>query len=918
MAPTSVGPIIFLSQIHRNTNNLTVSATVNTVQYTLTIDTGASHSIIRSDMVSDNVVPLSGVRLRTATGENAAVVGTVNLRVCIGNSVFDHEFIVANIIDEIIIGMDFMASHGIVLDMKEMMMKLGNVDIPLNSGYSPETEIKQILVSNDEVLPPNAESIVWINKKEISGANRLCLIEPTNNIRDIMVGKTLVNFSYNNAIPIRVMNLSKNPKILKKGTEIAKCSGIEAVMNTDVKLPIHSNSRDSSDFDMSGILQQFSNRLSKSENRKAQALLKKYASLFQPDTSRNGKPSIVKHQINTGEARPIRQAPRSIPLAKRDEVKNLIDEMERNGVIEPSSSPWSSPVVLVKKKDGTTRFCVDYRKLNDVTKKDSYPLPRIDDTLDTLAGSKWFSTLDLKSGYWQVDIEKSDREKTAFSVGNGLWQFTVMPFGLCNAPATFERLMERVLSGLHWKACLVYLDDIIVVGRSFEEHLSNLEKVFQRISRARLTLNPKKCSFLQKEVKYLGHKVSEYGIETDDEKIAAVKTWPRPKDLSQLRSFLGLCTYYRRFVPGFSIIASPLHELSRKNQQFNWQQRQEEAFQKLKMLLCNAPVLSYPIPGKMFILDTDASNTGIGGVLSQNIDGQERVIAYYSRTLGHAERNYCVTRRELLAALECMKHFHKYLYGQKFRLRTDHAALRWLLQFKNPEGQLARWIERIQAYDVEIEHRKGGLHSNADALSRRPCCIECKHCSKAESKEGFVDVRLLSLNSSDEWSMEQIMRDQENDSDLKQIIEAMRADRRPTKQEMASQSPIAKVYWSQWQSLTLRDGCLHRVWESDDGKSHRHLIVVPKCRISKVLNEFHNGASGGHLGVNKTFAKIRQRFYWVGCRQSILDWVQSCKECMKAKGPSTRSRGRMMQYNSGSPFERIAMDVAGPFPTSAT
>jgi hypothetical protein len=354
-----------------------------------------------------------------------------------------------------------------------------------------------------------------------------------------------------------------------------------------------------------------------------------------------------------------------------------------------SDIPWSSPVVLVRKKNGDLRFCVDYRKLNDVTRKDCFPLPRIDDTLDMLAGVKWFSTLDLKSGYWQVDLHPDDKEKTAFSTGQGLWQFTVMPFGLCNAPATFERLMETVLRGLTGESCLVYLDDVIVVGHTFQEHLLNLRKVLQRFREARLKLNPEKCQLLQKEVRYLGHIVSPEGVTTDPEKLEAVREWPTPRNKHEVRSFLGLCTYYRRFIFGFADIAKPLTRLTEEKRSYQWTPDVEAAFQALKEALCAAPILAYPQPGGKFIVDTDASNVGVGGVLSQLQDGQERVISYYSKTLNKAERNYCVTRRELLAIVKCLQHLHKYLYGQEFYLRTDHSALTWLMSFKNLEGQTA-------------------------------------------------------------------------------------------------------------------------------------------------------------------------------------------------------------------------------------
>ena len=371
---------------------------------------------------------------------------------------------------------------------------------------------------------------------------------------------------------------------------------------------------------------------------------------------------------------------------------------------------------------------MDYRKLNRVTRKDAYPLPRTDDVLDRLAGSRWFATLDLKSGYWQVEVSPADREKTAFTAGSGLWQYVVMPFELCNAPATFERLMDNVLGDM---SSPIYLDDVIAHAETFKAEVEHLKQLFGRLHQANLKLNPNKCKLFQRRIKCLGHVVSEHGIEADPDKIEVVKAWPVPTNTKEVRSFLGLCTYYRRFVPSFARIAWPLHQLTEKGKNFLWTEECDKAFRCLQEALTSTPVLAYPTPDGPFTLDTDASDVGIGAVLSQEQNGEEHVIAYFSRTSEKPERSYRVTRRELLAVVKAIEHFHVYLYGPKFAVRTDHSALQWLLRFRNPDGQIAGWLEKLQQYDLTTQHRPGKSHQNADTLSRRPClptgCRPCQH-----------------------------------------------------------------------------------------------------------------------------------------------------------------------------------------------
>ena len=477
--------------------------------------------------------------------------------------------------------------------------------------------------------------------------------------------------------------------------------------------------------------------LTEEERHLLRGVLWRNADMWARNSQDLGSTDITTHTIDTGDHPPIKIPARRVPLHKQEAMTTEVEKMLDKGIIEPCDGPWSSPVVLAAKKDGSLRFCIDYRKLNEVTKKDAYPLPRIEDNLDALSGSKWFSTLDLLSGFWQVEMAPEDKSKTAFTVGRGgLYQFLRMPFGLCNAPATFQRLMEKVLAGLQWEYAVLYIDDIVVFGPSVGVALDRLQIVLDRLRQAGLRLKPSKCTLLKPEVDFLGHTVSAQGVGPDPKKIQAVVDWETPTDLTQLRSFIGLCTYYRRFVKGFSDICKPLYLLLEKGLAWRWGDEQQKAFDAMKKHLTEAPILAYPNPHDKFVLDTDASAFGIGAVLSQVQNGVERVIAYGSRTLNKAERNYCVTRRELLAIVYFVKEFHHYLVGAEFLLRTDHAALYWLFGMKDLEGQPARWVERLNTYNMVIQHRPGKKHLNADALSR--CHVRCYPRCKEVREESFT------------------------------------------------------------------------------------------------------------------------------------------------------------------------------------
>ena len=372
----------------------------------------------------------------------------------------------------------------------------------------------------------------------------------------------------------------------------------------------------------------------------------------------------------------------------------------------------------MKKKDGSYRFCVDYRKLNLVTEQDAHPLPRVDDLLDSLNGNCFFSTLDLRSGYWQVSLLPEDQQKTVFSTPSGLYKFLRMPYGLSTAPATFARAIGIILSGLTYDICLCYFDDVIIFSKSLDGHCHRLQSVLQRFREHGLRVKASKCSFGADKVVYLGHSVPRTGVYTDPAKIQAVHDMPPPTNLEHLRSFLGLAGYYRKFIPNFASIASPLTELTKKDVAFTWNDSHQAAFLQIKQCLCSAPILAYPQLDKPFILQTDASNVGLGAVLTQLDNfGRERVVSYASRTLTGREQNYATMEKEALAVVFGTRYVRVYLLGNKFELVTDNSALKWLHSLA-PKGRIARWIMDLQEFTFTVRHRPGHSNQNADALSR--------------------------------------------------------------------------------------------------------------------------------------------------------------------------------------------------------
>jgi hypothetical protein len=576
------------------------------------------------------------------------------------------------------------------------------LDININTRrktVGKESEKQEVRLIEDISIGARTEIITAIKIENWNG--KIGIFEPEQSTLPEGI-KAVATLTSANRVVIKIQNDQESPVRLQHGWKIGEVSTAEVVHQTK-----------------KGPKPAIPNELEQEKKNDLQKLLEEYADIFATSDSDRGKTDYIQHKIKTTGG-PIKQTFRRQPPERRRIEQTQVTEMLETKAIEESQSPWSSPVVLVKKKDNTYRFCIDFRRLNDVTIKDAQPLPRIDDTLESLYGARWFTTLDLQSGYWQVPLNEDDKEKTAFVTGDGnLYQFNVMPFGLCNAGATFSRLMESVLKGLTWRTCLAYLDDIIVFGKTWTEHLERLKEVFDRIRKAGLKLKARKCTLASKEVDFLGHHVSEDGIQPDKQKASAIQSIKPPNTVKELRSFLGIASYYRRFIRNFAKIADPLHELLKKGVKFNWTVKCQQAFVTLKTALISPPIMAYPDFDRVFEVYTDASNVGMGAVLMQRQGKDNRVIAYASKSLNKSERNYSATKKEALALVWALRHFRPYLY-KPFRVYTDHYALKWLRHMKGGAALLHRWCLELEEYQFEVIHKPGLQQGHADGLSRLP------------------------------------------------------------------------------------------------------------------------------------------------------------------------------------------------------
>ncbi|MEL6462700.1 MAG: RNase H-like domain-containing protein, partial [Cyanobacteria bacterium J06621_15] len=609
-------------------------------------------------------------------------------------------------------------------------------------------------------------------------------------------------------------------------------------------------------------------------------LLNKFDNIIALEGDKLGITDKIEHHISVPmNAKPIFIPQYRIPHSQIEEIENEVQKMLDEGIVEPSNTPWSFPLLCIPKKDGGFRIVVDFRQLNAITATDPYPMPSMQDLLNSIGRNKFFSTIDLLQGFLQVPLNKESKLKTGFTTSSGHYVYNRMPFGLKSSPVTFVRLISEVFKGLLGKIVYAYIDDLIVIGNSIEEHLHNLSLVLERLEEANLKIKISKCNFLKNTCTFLGHELSECGVRVTEDKVEAIQKFKQPKNLKNLRSFLGLSGFYRRYIKDYARIAAPLTDLLKKDVKFEWKNEQESAFRKLKSALTTAPVLAFPDFSKQFYLVTDASKRGIGSALMQKTDDNKfKVIAYHSRKLNKAEQNYNITEQECLAVIDSLKHFRFIIFGYKITVMSDHSAIKDIFKNPNHSGRRARWFLTTMDYDIEFSFIPGKQNVVADCLSRYETDNEQIHAVQEETN--------ISIDH------DMIKTHQDLDENLREVRNKV----------LAGNSEQDVLHSYHIKDLRIIDGILVNI--PDDSKILR--IVIPKSLVHKILTICHE--KYGHPGRDETLRQVKAKYIWKGMHKDVKEHIENCHKCAQCRGNIKKAPINLYPVPN-APFDKVTVDL---------
>jgi hypothetical protein len=950
-------PISSLGHDQEVTTELFSKITIGKSGMDALVDTGAVISIIHARHLPLLEQAKCQIRrdlgsIRGIAGGHLPLRGVVDIGFTFGDLAFRWSFVIIdNIPYDAVIGKDFMRRHGCVLNLD--LLQVLSAKYPGWVAQIVEKSASRRQVSSMLPIPRNQLPVHWTSvtidhrddvKKFLKpGEVALvrCRLSPhfwdsLGALQEVDVivrplftpsprSRFLVPYSLakvargQDVIQVEVRNCGTTHWFVRPRTAIAEVMPIDTLkdyrvitLQQDMGLVNYDVMDKPPDDFVSQFQETIPSTVEPDIRDKLMKILWNYKSVF---SGTLGKTTMVKCKIDTQDSPPIAQPPRQMNSKRRLQFAEALEQQIRDGIVEPSISPWASPVVLVPKKDGSIRVCVDYRRLNSATVKDVYPLPSIDNLLSSLDGAKVFTSFDLNSGFNQIVLDPEDRVKTAFTSPIGLYQYTRMPMGIVNGPSVFQRLMDTVLAGLKWIRCLVYIDDIIIFSGDYQQHLQDIAMVLARLEEAGLTVKNSKCRFYYEQLAFLGHVVSQDGISPDPSRVEAIQHLSAPTDVKSLLSFLGITGYYRRFIYRYAEIASPMYKLVRKNVEWSWDEECDKAFKTLKRALTTAPILRNPDFKHPFHVITDASGYGLSGVLAQripNANGEvfEYVIAYISRTLSEYEVKWHIRELECLAIIWSLRKFRPYIEGCEITVVTDHESLRWLSKLEDPTGRLGRWVMETQHLNMKIEHRPGRQHQNADIPSRDPL--------PADPQEFERPHNSLALIAQPDW--------------IAEFGQIQAAD--PFCMKMVATIGGQEVEWSDeeekkrfigWsKQFLVRSGLLYHVganvakWLKRYGNENpQSRLVVPATLRKSVMEKYHATTFSGHPGQSKTLLAVRARFFWPRMKSDVVAFVRGCAVCQQVKSSVHPPLGlHEGATNPGQPMDIVTMDLMGPYTTT--
>ncbi|CAF1383777.1 unnamed protein product [Rotaria sp. Silwood1] len=853
-------------------------------------------------------------------------------------------FVVKELCADCILGMDFINKYKLIINTEEKIVSLYNnykrttLRFDINSN---ENKYPARLINNIRIPPKQTRSIpVSI---ELLSAN--VIFRPSFKLRQrtsvLTLNSSLKVHDYTSNVSLyNPTNYSCSlPKGLILGTTTIPTLSFKKNSTIDYEL-VSTN--------ITNLIQHITNP---DRHEKIKSILYQHSKLF--DTSKSTIATNVKpHSIKTLDHPPPTSKPYYTTPNKQEEMYKIVQELLYFGLIRPSYSPYAAPALLVPKHDGTWRMVVDYKKLNHITIKDSHPLPKMEQAIQTLGGGyKFFSKLDMKSGFWQIPIEEEDRHKTAFITPEGLYEWNVLAQGLMNSPPSFQRVMADILSPCRQFA-LVYIDDIVVYSRSFEEHLKHIHQVLSILSQHNFQLNPSKCSIFHQQIHYLSHTVSEQGVKPNHEKIQAIIKLREPSTLAEANKFLGAISWYRKFIPRFAAIAAPIHKVTNltkaNRKKFTWGEPQKEAFLQLKQLLVTSPLfLDYPDEDHPVILTTDASKVGIGGTLQQHINGETKNLYYHSQMTSSSQRRYDPIELEALAIWMCFQRMRPYLLGRSIIIYTDHCPLCNMMKSTVKNRRVDRISILLQEFNIEkIIHIKGQHNCLADYLSRHPIPREEEifdedyGIAKRDKGEPTVmsrvpdDTTPLAGAVTTRSKMKQLQLKQDQNSTLPLIEEETDQTKEDSSQIIAKntldieqlkieqgkdsdiQQKITEVMKNPIKSTyEFKDGLLYKLMIMREGcNTKKKLIYLPSSMINDLLQVYHSDPLSGHFGVQRTYLKIKNKYWWPDMKQSITQYIQSCLPCQQYNISRSKKPGHLQPIPPPEgPFQLIGMDYCGPF-----